>query len=285
MTKPKKVVFITGAADGIGFQLAKQLATKAKNSPSTDYLVVATALRLTEELEGLASCEDAVCRVLKMDVTDYKACEEVIQNVIQTEGKIDILVHCNSVDHFQAIERTTTNEARAVMETNVSGVINVTSLCVPHMKSALSGHIMAISSFCGIPFNSIYSASKCAVEGYCESIREELLADGIRVNVVEVGPVSMTTDPNNTALEQMTSCDDDDDDHKQLVETFKQEFDASLQTMGQSPKIIAQKMCTIIESSNTGQQQFRYETNEIYANALSPVYKEHTHIMSRLQSF
>ena len=91
MTNAKKVVFITGAADGIGFQLAKQLTTKAKNSPSTDYLVVATALRLTEELEGLASCEDAVCRVLKMDVTDYKACEEVIQNVIQTEGKIDIL--------------------------------------------------------------------------------------------------------------------------------------------------------------------------------------------------
>lgn len=67
------------------------------------------------------------------------------------------------------------------MDINVSGVINVTSLCVPHMRKASSGHIIAVSSFCGIPFNSIYSASKCAVEGYCESIKEELLADGVRL--------------------------------------------------------------------------------------------------------
>ena len=54
--------------------------------------------------------------------------------------------------------------------------------------------------------------------------------------------------------------------------------------MGQSPEVIANKICTIIESSDQG-QQFRYVTNEIYTNALSKVYKEHTHINSRLQSF
>ena len=111
----------------------------------------------------------------------YKPNTVSVLNLFHSISILSRVVHCNSIDHFQSIERTTTSEARAVMDTNVSGVINVTSLCVPHMREASSGHIIAISSFCGIPFNSIYSASKCAVEGYCESIKEELLTDGIRL--------------------------------------------------------------------------------------------------------
>ena len=86
MTKPKKVVFITGCGEGIGLQLAAQLAT---NSLSADYIVVATALRLTKELEQLAN--NGVCQVKQMDVTNQSQCEEIVKNIIETNGRIDVL--------------------------------------------------------------------------------------------------------------------------------------------------------------------------------------------------
>ena len=101
MTKPTKVVFITGCNDGIGLQLATQLVT---NSPSTDYIVVATALRLTKELEQLASCSNGVCRVKKMDITDQSQCEEVVKNIIETDGRIDVLGNQISIGFITTLQ-------------------------------------------------------------------------------------------------------------------------------------------------------------------------------------
>ncbi|XP_066917198.1 3-ketodihydrosphingosine reductase-like isoform X1 [Clytia hemisphaerica] len=267
----QKIVLITGCSSNIGLQLAKQLAENSTDG-NKDYLVYATGCMLNDELKNVAS---DVCRVKKMNLTNSDECREVIDGILSEHGNIDILVHCTSVNHYEAIEKITTEKARAVMDINVTGIINVTSMCLPRMKENASGHIVVVSSFSGIigvPFNSIHSASKFAIEGYCESLRDEVARHNIRVNIVEVGPVT-SSEVDKELLEQLSS---NNEDENKLMEIFKQKMDASNQTMGQSPDLIAKQIKTIIESPNNG--QFRYETNQIYANALSKVFKEKTNI-------
>ena len=89
-------------------------------------------------------------------------------------------VHCDNRNHFNLIEKVTVDEAKQVMDMNVTGPIYLTSLCIERMKQlSTKSHIIAVSAFSGmlgVPFNSVHAASKFAIEGYFESIREEVSA-------------------------------------------------------------------------------------------------------------
>jgi len=95
-----------------------------------------------------------------------------------THIKIIFIVHCAGINHFKPIEKVTVDEAKQVMNVNVTGPIYLTSLCIDCMKQlSTKPHIITVSAFAGvlgIPFNSVYAASKFAIEGYFESIREEV---------------------------------------------------------------------------------------------------------------
>ncbi|XP_066917206.1 retinol dehydrogenase 8-like isoform X2 [Clytia hemisphaerica] len=195
-----------------------------------------------------------------------------------TDGNKDYLVYAtgcmlndelknvaSDVCRVKKMNLTNSDECREVID----GILS------EHGNIDILGHIVVVSSFSGIigvPFNSIHSASKFAIEGYCESLRDEVARHNIRVNIVEVGPVT-SSEVDKELLEQLSS---NNEDENKLMEIFKQKMDASNQTMGQSPDLIAKQIKTIIESPNNG--QFRYETNQIYANALSKVFKEKTNI-------
>ncbi|XP_057314941.1 retinol dehydrogenase 8-like [Hydractinia symbiolongicarpus] len=151
-------------------------------------------------------------------------------------------------------------------------MMSLTSKVLPSMKNRQIGHIVAVSAICGIigfPFNSIYSASKFAVEGYCESLREELKDFCINLTLVEPGPVFTHFD--QKSVDKMAD-KDIDSTTKKLFETFMQKNNDSYQTMGQTPEEVAVQIRQLIEHGKS--EQLCHYTNPIYTNALSQVYRE-----------
>lgn len=280
MANDKKVVFITGASSGIGFQLAKKFADDIILDKK--YVIYATSRRITPEMEQIASEQ---VRVRKLDIKIDNDCQQIINEILEQEKQIDILVHCTGKNHFKPIETVTITEAKSTIITNMTGLINLTGKCLQHMKQTGCGHIIAVSAFSGIlgiPFNSIYSASRFALEGYFESLRQELSGSAIRLNIVEVGPVTSSHDVKALRILQNDDKDDVRGCDQELFETFKQQVEASYQTMSQSPEVISSQIRTIIESHDNG--QFRHETNQLFANALSHVFKEKINVKPRLSS-
>jgi len=106
-------------------------------------------------------------------------------------GRLDLLVNNVGARLFGAIEETSVEEAKALFETNFFGTHRVTRAALPLLRAS-AGRIVTISSLTGlnaIPFAGLYSASKWAVEAYTESLRHELRPFGVRVSLIEPGPV------------------------------------------------------------------------------------------------
>jgi len=111
-------------------------------------------------------------------------------SIMIREGCVDVVVNCAGYGLAGAAEDTSVDEARALMETNFFGVFRVCRAVLPVMRFQSEGYIVNISSIgglIGIPFQSLYSASKFAVEGFTEALRAEVQRFGIRVVMIEPG--------------------------------------------------------------------------------------------------
>jgi NAD(P)-dependent dehydrogenase (short-subunit alcohol dehydrogenase family) len=124
--------------------------------------------------------------MLKLDVrsdAEVKAC-------MDAAGAIDVLVNNAGYELAGAIEETSLDELKAQFETNFFGVARMVKAALPGMRQRRRGRIINVSSLAGltsIPFMGIYSASKFALEGYTETLRQELLPFNIHVSMVEAG--------------------------------------------------------------------------------------------------
>lgn len=175
-----KTIFITGASRGLGRIWAEAFLHRG------DQVIV--AVRNTLSLKELAERYPSTLLVLRLDVTDKKACFEAIEKAKQHFGKIDVLINNAGYGHVGAIEELNEEEIRAQMETNVFGLLWVTQAIIPIMREQKSGHIIQVSSALGLvafPTLSIYSASKFAVEAISESLATEVAGFGIKVTLVE----------------------------------------------------------------------------------------------------
>lgn len=178
-----KVILITGASSGIGKACAAHLHHKG-------YRVYGTS-RLSMDLgEEPAAAGDDGFRLLPMDVTDEASIARAIEYVEQTEGRLDVLVNNAGYGLAGAVEDTMTAEAQLQLDTNFLGTVRACRAVIPLMRRQGSGLIVNISSMAGvvgIPFQSFYSASKFAVEGFSQALRGELRPFGICVVVVRPG--------------------------------------------------------------------------------------------------
>ena len=134
--------------------------------------------------------EHADLLAVSLDITDADSIDAAVNAAIDRFGRIDVLV--NNAGNFQAgyFEEISPEQFRAQMETNFFGPLNVTRAVLPVMRRQRSGHIVTITSTAGIVsggFGSAYGASKFALEGWTESLREEVEQFGIRVTAVEPG--------------------------------------------------------------------------------------------------
>ena len=134
----KKIVLITGASSGIGFDAAQTLAQQGHK--------VYAAARRVERMEPMKAFG---VQVLKMDVTDEMSMIQGVEAVIHAEGRIDVLVNNAGYGYFGAIENVPLEEARRQLEVNVFGLARLTQLVLPHMRKQGSGRIINTSSIAG----------------------------------------------------------------------------------------------------------------------------------------
>ena len=176
-----KVILITGASSGIGFDAAQTLARQGDR--------VYAAARRMERMEPLKA--DGVLP-LQLDVTDEASMQAAVRTILEAEGRIDVLVNNAGYGYFGAIENVPMEEARRQLEVNVFGLARLCQLVLPSMRTQGSGRIVNISSVAGkgvIYFGGWYHVSKYSIEALSDALRMEVKPFGIDVVLIEPGGV------------------------------------------------------------------------------------------------
>lgn len=177
----QKVWFITGASRGFGLLTAQQALARG------DY-VVATARDPHSVTAALG--EHAHLLALRLDVKLEAQAVTAAQQAVARFGRIDVLVNNAGYGLLGAVEEANAEEVRALYETNVFGLLNVTRAVLPVMRRQGKGHVINISSVGGYSAYAgwgVYASTKFAVEGLSEALAMELAPLGIDVTVVEPG--------------------------------------------------------------------------------------------------
>lgn len=176
-----KVILITGASSGIGFDVSKKLASQGHK--------VYAGARRTDKLEAL---KEYGVTPLYIDVTDDASCVAAVQGILEAEGRIDVLVNNAGYGFYGALENVPIDDARNQMEVNVFGLARLCQLVLPSMREHKSGRIINIASVAGhmsMTFGGWYCASKHSVEALSDALRMEVRPFGIKVSIIEPGPI------------------------------------------------------------------------------------------------
>jgi NAD(P)-dependent dehydrogenase (short-subunit alcohol dehydrogenase family) len=196
MTDVQKTWFVTGASSRFGHSFALYALSKGHN-------VVATA-RDVSRLQSLSARAPDRVLAQALDVVRPGDAEAAIAAAVARFGRIDVLINNAGYGLVGAVEETSEQELRAVMETNFFGAMAVTRAALPILRAQRAGAIVQISSMGGqmsaAGFGP-YSASKFALEGISEALAQELAPFGVKVLIVEPG--AFRTDFAGAALRHM----------------------------------------------------------------------------------
>lgn len=178
----QKVWYITGASKGLGLALAKQLLSEGKK-------VAATSRSLEDLKEAVGENENFL--PLAVNILSEESVEESIKNTVERFGSIDVVVNNAGYGLAGALEELTDAETRQNFDVNVFGSLNVIRKVLPYLRKQQSGHIFNVSSIGGFtgsfPGFGIYCATKFAVQGFTESLAEEVKDFGIKATIVSPG--------------------------------------------------------------------------------------------------
>jgi len=187
-----KTILITGCSSGYGLETAQHFLAMGWNVIATMRTPRADVLPVSDRL-----------RILPLDVTE----PESIAAVLEAAGSIDVLVNNAGIGLIGALEATTMAKARAIFETNTFGVMAMTQAVIPAFRTRGSGIIVNVTSsavLVPMPFVSVYTASKTAIEGFTGSLAYELRAFGVRVALVQpgYGPDTRFTQNTDVTIEE-----------------------------------------------------------------------------------
>lgn len=177
----QKVWFITGASRGFGLLTARKALARGD-------LVAATARDPHSVIAALGAHPNLLA--LRLDVKLEAQAITAAQQAVARFGRIDVLVNNAGYGLLGAVEESSGDEVRAVYDTNVFGLLNVTRAVLPVMRRQRSGHVINLSSIGGYASYAgwgVYGSTKFAVEGLSEALSIELAPLGIQVTVVEPG--------------------------------------------------------------------------------------------------
>ena len=184
-----KLAVVTGSSSGIGYETSLLLARNQIKTYAT--------MRNMSKSEGLikiASDENLPLNVAQLDVNDDLSVNKAIDKIVKDNDIIDVLVNNAGYDLFGPLEESSLEEIKQQFETNFFGVIRTTKAVIPTMRKQGKGTIINVSSVGGkvglFPFLTAYHASKFAIEGFTESLRQELDDFNINIILIEPGYVS-----------------------------------------------------------------------------------------------
>jgi NAD(P)-dependent dehydrogenase (short-subunit alcohol dehydrogenase family) len=175
--------FITGTSSGIGRAIAEKLLARGDR--------VAATLRKPNALDDLKAQYGAKLWVASLDVTDDAAIRDVLARAFAELGRIDVLVSNAGYAVFGAGEEASDEQLRKQIDTNLIGSMQLIRAALPHLRAQGGGRILQVSSEGGqiaYPNFSLYHATKWGIEGFVESVAQEVAPFGISFTLVEPGP-------------------------------------------------------------------------------------------------
>ena len=173
---------ITGVSSGFGRELTEQLLDRGDT-------VVGT-VRDTRKVADLAGRYPGTFRPEVLDVTDTGAVREIVDRVFTELGRVDVVVSNAGYGLFGAAEELTDAQVDHILATSLTGSIQLIRAALPHLRGQGGGRIIQLSTYGGqVAFagNSLYHASKWGIEGFCESVAQEVAPFGIGMTIVEPG--------------------------------------------------------------------------------------------------
>jgi NAD(P)-dependent dehydrogenase (short-subunit alcohol dehydrogenase family) len=191
-TLENKVVVITGAGSGIGRQLALRAARSGALLAISDW----NEAGLAESVELLKAAGVRELRSDQVDVSDRAAVAEWAAAVVGQFGRVNMLVNNAGVSMTGDFEEMSYEDFDWIVGVNLLGVVNGTKEFLPHLIASGDGHVVNLSSLFGLismPGQTAYNATKYAVRGFTEALREEMLANGRPVGVTCVHPGGIKT--------------------------------------------------------------------------------------------
>jgi len=199
MSLQKQIIWITGASSGIGEALAYAYSDKG--------VKLILSARRVNELERVrencsGNCEDI--KVLPLDLTDIKSMDEKADMAVNMFGQIDVLFNNGGISQRAYAVDMTMETIRQVMEVNFFGTVALTKALLPHMIENKTGHIIVISSVMGkigTKYRSAYAASKHALHGWFDCLRQEVYEHNINVTIVCPGYVKTNVTRNALTAE------------------------------------------------------------------------------------
>ena len=240
-----KVAVVTGSSSGIGYETSLLLARNQIKTYAT--------MRNMSKSDGLikiASEENLQLNVAQLDVNDDLSVNKAIDKIVKDNDRIDILVNNAGYDLFGPLEESSLEEIKQQFETNVFGVIRTTKAVIPTMRKQGKGTIINVSSVGGkvglLPFLTAYHASKFAIEGFTESLRQELDDFNINIILIEPGYVSSGFLDNSKYAKGF---DSNKSPYAKKVEQVFQGFE-SITAYSSHPSKVAQTILDVLNSPN-----------------------------------
>lgn len=244
-SQSNKIVLVTGASSGIGQAIAELLA-------EAGYTVYGTSRR------GGAA-DGRSFEMLPLDVTSDASVTDTVAQLMQREGRIDLLVNNAGFGVAPAgAEESSVAQAQAIFDTNFFGVVRMTRAVLPHMRKQGSGRIINIGSVLGLlpmPYGALYAATKHAIEGYSESLDHELRTRGIRVSVIEPAYTKTPFDANFLQPDALL------DAYGEARATISQRVKEVMATADQ-PGIVAE---VVLKAASAVRPQLRYTAGGLAA--------------------
>ena len=182
-----RVVVVTGASSGIGRETALACARRGA-------IVVAVARRqaLLEELVAACREHSPACGYLAGDLGERAFAERIVDETAALHGRVDVLVNNAAIPCHKSIYDVSVEEAERVMRVNFFSCLWTTFAAIPHMLRGGGGHVVNVSSFATkvVPtYETLYVASKFAMNGFSEGLWNDLAGSNIHVSLVHPGPI------------------------------------------------------------------------------------------------
>ena len=240
-----KVAVVTGSSSGIGFETSLLLARN-------EFVTYATMrnLKKSTDLQEIAAKECIPLKVLPLDVNDDTSVSSAIDTIIKENGRIDVLVNNAGYDVFGSLEELTIDEIKGQFETNFFGVVRATKAVIPTMRKQGSGTIVNISSLGGriglMPFLTAYHSSKFAVEGFTESLRQELAQFNIDVILIEPGAIR------SNFIDNSKNAKNYNPENSPYASTIQKLFEGFQSIMAESshPRDVAEVILKVVNTSS-----------------------------------